>query len=113
MEYRQHPSQDGSTYLTNIANSRAAIRILEASTFQGSAEEARRQKLVQAYVTLSRVMLLNQDFPAARQAIGKASALQPKHLRTRLLSGLLQMPNPILSKGLQIRYGRNLKRVKE
>lgn len=112
-EYRKHSAQDGGTYLTNSANAQAAIRILESSHFDGMAEKARLEKLAQAYITLSRVLLLNQDFIGARQAIREASALRPKHLRTTLLSSLFQIPNSILLKGLRLRYGKELKQMRK
>ena len=111
VEYRQHEQQDSGTYLKSITKANLTITILKASQFEGEAEQLRREKLAQAYVTLSRVMLLNRDVQAARAAIQNALQLTPANARTRIVAGGLNLPVPLIEYGLRLRYGKQLDRI--
>lgn len=106
VEYRQHGDQDGGTYLRSVEKARSFLAILESVSFQGQAEQERLSKLAQAYVTLSRTLLLNGDTNEARKAVRAALQIQPSNLRSRLLAAILQLPNGLLQSGLKQRYGK-------
>lgn len=108
VEYRQHLGQDGGTYLTSISKALSKIAILEACSFQNEAEHQRLQKLLQSYLTLSRVMLLNNNFKDARSAIKKALFLNPLHPKSLLLAGFLNLPPSLIRHALQQRYGKKI-----
>lgn len=106
VEYRRHGDQDGGTYLRSVGKAQSFLAILESISFQGQAEQERLSKLAQAYITLSRTLLLSGDTNEARKAVRAALRIQPLNLRSRLLATILQLPNGLLQSGLKQRYGK-------
>lgn len=104
VEYRQHGDQDGHSYLRSIEKAQSSIAILESVSFSGEAEQARKQKLSQAYATLSRTLLLNSDVVGARKALAVALRIQPTNLRLRALELALHLPSSLVRFGMDRRY---------
>ena len=109
IEYRVHAGQNASTLLMDKKKAQTAIDVLQACRFHGEAETLRHLKLAQAYVSLSRVLLLNQDLESAKHAISTARGLMPNNARALLLAGLLNLPPSMLCYGLRLRYGIDVK----
>lgn len=110
-EYRSHEGMSTGDVLGNEEKAEAVVAIWEAHSFRGEAERLRRAKLAQAYVSLSRVLLLNCKVDAARAAVNSALRLAPSNTRTRIVAGCLTLPTALIQCGLRLRYGRHLDRV--
>ena len=108
IEYRYHEGCDSYTYRTSLPKAQAQIRILESVQFSGEAERIRLDKLAQAYLNLSRVLLIYGEVDKSREAASVASRIQPGRARTRIVRALLQLPSSLLVMAARHRYRRDL-----
>jgi len=110
-EYRTHEGMSTADLLSNQQKAQATVAIWETYSFRGIAEYLRREKLVRAYITLCRVMLLKHDVAAARIALRNAVKLAPSKPGPFLLMLCLSLPESLIQQALHFRYGKKLNRV--